>query len=189
MSPQAGLQQVTDWMEGKMVTAPRAPQGQGAPPRRSDLQGSRVCGSDSTAWPDCYPPSPLSRPVPEGWQRPPPGPSAPTRPGSLWDHQAEGRAPGLWRPVLLWSQQQERGPARPAACPAHTPRGPLGSFLNQTSSGLTETPPGGLTAHREGAAGSPLCFLLFSVLQGPPSAQQRGSVAGAGRGGLVVVLR
>ena len=53
--------QVTDWTEGKMVTAPWAPQGQGAPPR-SDLQGGRVCGSDSTAQPECHPPSPLSRP-------------------------------------------------------------------------------------------------------------------------------
>lgn len=111
-------------------------------------------------------------------------PAPPPDPAALWDHQGEGRAPCLCqRPILLWSQQRETGLARLAPCPAHTPRGPPGSFLNQTSSGLTETPPGGLTAHREGAAGSPLCFLLSSILAGPPSAQERGSVAGGGRGG------
>ena len=83
-------------------------------------------------------------------------------------------------PVVGRIGQQERGPTLPEA---------LGSFLNQTSSGLTETPPGGLTAHREGAAGSPLCFLLSSILEGPLSTQERGSVAGEGRGGAVVVLK
>ena len=111
-------------------------------------------------------------------------PAPPPDPAALWDHQAEGRAA-----ACVSAPSSCGGEDRAAGEGPHTPRGPLGSFLNQTSSGLTETPPGGLTAHREGAAGSPLCFLLSSILEGPLSTQERGSVAGEGRGGAVVVLK
>lgn len=39
-----------------------SPGPRGTSPRRSDLQGGRVCGSDSTAGPECHSPSPPSHP-------------------------------------------------------------------------------------------------------------------------------